>query len=364
MGFGNIIESFNKNKNNGKHLSQGELLKNRAEAFQNLLSIGREGFDSKKLEDMDKKEKKHLTNMEDRYNKLVSDYADSYKSFLMEHETLKQDVFKCKSKCLEIHNSSTQDYANKRLACQAGCDIKGPYLTSCADTYKGLNSDTTKQCAELTNGKCGNFGVTLGYNDYVTSQDNVDKYGKTLKDGCCVCGGGTGGKPKGIINKTEVSNCNNLATAFGVAEGSAPDMAYRNACKQADIANPSEHANFYKKFAAIEDKNNKVTTEAENLYKDIDKLHEVKNQLETGIFNEEQQLRQNLNRFEDNYSVLMQLGGRDPVTGKPKSQNPTFLAQEKEKKLQQKSEEMKFYFWSILALVLAVSTMVNFNRRI
>ena len=94
MGFENIVESFKQSKKNGKHLNQGDLLKNRAEALQNLISVGREGFSSDRLNKLDKNEKNHLKNLEGRYNKLVSDYANSYKSFLMEHEKLQQQVTK------------------------------------------------------------------------------------------------------------------------------------------------------------------------------------------------------------------------------------------------------------------------------
>ena len=62
MGFGNIIESFNQTKKTGHHLSQGGSLKKRAEALQNLISIGREGFDSARLNNLDKSEKNHLRN--------------------------------------------------------------------------------------------------------------------------------------------------------------------------------------------------------------------------------------------------------------------------------------------------------------
>tara|TARA_B100000424_G_C22933724_1_gene496733 strand:+ start:1307 stop:2404 length:1098 start_codon:yes stop_codon:yes gene_type:complete len=364
MGFENIFESFQQNKKTGRHLSQGELLRNRAEQLQNLISVGREGFESKKIKDMDKKERKHLQKLESSYNKLVSDYANSYKSFLLEHEKLQADVMKCKSKCLEIHNQSTQDYSNKRLACSAGCDLKAPYITKCKDTYRGLAKDSSKGCTELTDGKCDGGSITLGQNEYVAGEANVDKQGISLKDGCCECGGGKGGKPKGVINKTIVSSCSNLAAAFGVAEGSTPDQVYKSACLQAQVSNPSKNANFYKQFDKIQSKNSAVTGAAEKLYADIDTLHEVRKKLDENIESEEAKLANNLKRFETNYDTLQRLGGRDPVTGKPKSVNPTFLAQQEEKRLQQRSEEMKFYFWSILAIVLAVSTIINFQRKI
>ncbi len=364
MGFESITEAFNQNKKNGRHLSQGEMLRNRAEALQSLLSIGREGFESKKLKDMSKKEEKHIKKLESRYNKLVSDYATSYKGFLLEHEQLQSDVMSCKSKCLEIHNQSTQDYSNKRLACQAGCDLKAPFITKCKDIYKGHKSDSTKQCTALVNGKCDAGSVTLGQNDFVIGEANFDKEGTSLKDGCCACGGGKGGKPKGVINKTLVASCSNLASAFGVAEGSTPDQVYKSACLQAEIASPEANANFYKKFDAIQSKNSAVSGAADKLYADIDTLNEVKKKLDESIESEEVNLDNNLKRFETNYDKLMKLGGRDPTTGKPKAVNPTFLAQEEEKELMAKTEEMKFYFWSILAIVLAVSTVINFQRKI
>lgn len=369
MGFENIVESFNKfnrTKRNGKHLSQGELLRNRAEAMENVINVGREGFESKKLDKIDTKEKKHLTNLESKYNQLVSDYASAYKGFLLEHEKLQSDVMKCKSRCLEIHNSSTTDYANKRIACKAGCDIKAPFITECHDTYKGLKTNNSRKCAHLTSGKCSGGAVTLGQSTYVNSADNSDESGILLKDGCCECGGGKGGRPKGLINGTEIASCNNLAGAFGVQPGSEAYYIYRSACNQAghNTMDIGANANFYKKFNAIEAKNDKITNAAEKLYNDVDKLHEIRKSLGDTIYSEEDKLKTNLSRFEINYNELMKLGGRDPITGKPRSINPTFLAQEEDRKLQQKSEEMKFYFWSILAIALAVSTIINFTRKI
>ena len=369
MGFESIVESFNQfnqNKKNGKHLSQGEILRNRLEAMDNMIRSSREGFESKKINKIDGKEKKHLKTLENKYNKLVSDYANSYKGFLLEHEKLQSDVMRCKSKCLEIHNQSSQDYANKRIACKAGCDIKAPYIVECKDTYKGLSSDSSKKCGHLVSGKCSGGSITLGQTGWVSDDSRSDKSGITLKDGCCDCGGGKGGKPKGIVNGTEVSSCNNLASAFGISAGSETDYIYRSACNQAGqtTLNVSANRNLYKKFNKIQEKNDKVSDAAKSLYEDIDKLHEIRKGLGESISSEEQKLKTNLGRFEVNYDELMKLGGKDPITGKPKAMNPTFIAMEEDRRLQEKSEQMKFYFWSILAIALAVSTMINFARKI
>jgi len=366
MGFENIIESFNQTKKSAYHLSQGGSLKKRAEALQNLISIGREGFDSARLNSIDKNEKNHLKNLEGKYNKLVSDYANSYKSFLQEHQTLQGQVMKCKSKCLETHNRATSDYSNKRLACQAGCDLKAPYISSCKDTYLGLKSDSSKNCAILTKGKCDGGDVTLGQNKFVNSSSNIDKKSNTLKDGCCDCGGGTGGKPKGIVNKTPVSSCNDLANAFGITAASSSNENYKSACNQAGAGtiDVSRTKDFYKEFNKIQDKNLKISNAAEKLYGNIDKLHNIRVKLDNNINNEETKLKNTLSKFENTHSKLQSMSGRDPNTGRSKPMNPTFDAQQEDKRLQQKSEEMKFYFWSILAIVLAVSTMINFNRRI
>ena len=369
MGFLNIVESFNQfnqNKRNGKHLSQGEMLRNRLEAMNNIMRSTREGFESKKIDKIDNKEKKHLQNLETKYNQLVSRYADSYKGFLLEHEKLQSDVMKCKSRCLETYNQSTQDYSNKRIACRAGCDIKAPYIVKCKDTYKGLASDSSKKCGHLTSGKCSGGSITLGQGSWVADDARSDRTGITLKDGCCDCGGGRGGRPKGIVNGTEVASCNNLASAFGISEGSDSDYIYRSACNQAgqDTLDINANRNLYKKFNNIQEKNQKVTDKAVKLYKDIDKRHEIRKKLDENIMSEEEKLKTNLGRFEINYDELMKLGGKDPITGKPKAMNPTFIAMEEDRKLQEKSEQMKFYFWSILAIALAVSTMINFTRKI
>jgi hypothetical protein len=363
MGFENIIEAFYPNrkaKRNRRHIDQGSSLLNMREGLlNNIISAGREGFDTTRFKKLDKREKKMINNLEDKYNKLVSDYATSYKSFLTEHKELESQVTGCKANCLEKHNTGVTDYANKRKACAAGCEIKAPYIAECRDTYKGMKNQISKKCGNITPGKCSSGTVTIGQDNYVSGANYADNSGKSIKDGCCECGGGKGGAPAGLINGQEVKRCADIGSAFGIQVGSGADAAYKLACSQASNGKieTSRTSNFYKKYNTIQTKNQLISDAAQSLYDQINHLDGVDKKLKTSTNDSEAQLHTDLSTFEEKYSQLMDLGGK---SGK----DPTIEAQRKAVMLKKQAEEMSFYFMSILAIVLVVTTIVNFRRPI
>ena len=87
MGFENILEAFYSNNEKGrkaKAIGQGNSLLNIRENLMNVIEAGREGFDTTRFKKLDKREKKWISSLESKYNRLVSDYASSYKNFLIE----------------------------------------------------------------------------------------------------------------------------------------------------------------------------------------------------------------------------------------------------------------------------------------
>ena len=61
------------------------------------------------------------------------------------------------------------------------------------DTFK-TSRIGSKNCKQSTAGRCQNGQVELGMNNIVTSSNYADAAGITIKDGCCDCGGGSGGQ--------------------------------------------------------------------------------------------------------------------------------------------------------------------------
>ncbi|RZD40904.1 MAG: hypothetical protein CXT73_05945 [Methanobacteriota archaeon] len=361
MGFENIIEAFYPNQKaegGQRHIDQGNSLLNIREGLlNNIISAGREGFDTSRFTKMGKREKKLINGLEAKYNRLVSDYATSYKNFLVEHKELESQVTSCKSKCLERHNNKVDDYSNKRKSCVAGCQIKGPFIAECKDTYKGMRNQINKKCGNITPGKCSDGTITIGQEKYVGGSNYSDGSGKTIKDGCCECGGGTGGKPYGEINGQHLKRCTDIASAFGLEKGSGQDKAYQLACKQAAGIETGRTSQFYKKYNAIEAKNQKISDEAQSLYDQINHLDGVNKQLQSTTSDSETQLNSDLSSFEEKYAKLMELGGKE-------GKDPTIEAQRNSIMLKKQAEEMSFYFMSILAIVLVVTTIINFRRAI
>lgn len=362
MGFENILEAFYSNNEKGrkaKAIGQGNSLLNIRENLMNVIEAGREGFDTSRFTKLDKREKKWIKSLESKYNRLVSDYASSYKNFLIEHRELEGQVAKCKAHCLERYNTNVNDYANKRLACAAGCHIKGPFIAECKNTYTGMKNQLNRKCGNITPGKCSGGNVTVGQDNYVSASNYADRQGTTIKDGCCECGGGTGGRPSGEINGQEVKRCDDIYKAFGLEKGSGNDLAYRRACHGASKIQTGRTSNFYKKYNLIQAKNQKITNEAQKLYNTIDHLENVDKKIKTQTNDSERQLANDLRTFEERYAQLQELGGK--YEG---GQDPTIEAQRKSVLLKKQSEEMSFYFMSILAIVLVVTTIINFRRPI
>ena len=169
MGFENILEAFYSNNQKGrkaKAIGLGNSLLNMRESLMNVIEMGREGFregltDKKRFKKLDKREKKWISSLESKYNRLVSDYASSYKNFLIEHRELEGQVATCKAHCLERYNRNVDDYANKRLACAVGCQIKGPYLAECKNTYTGIRNHINKKLKPHTNDNITNKFLSL-----------------------------------------------------------------------------------------------------------------------------------------------------------------------------------------------------------
>jgi len=362
MGFENILEAFYSNNEKGrkaKAIGQGNSLLNIRENLMNVIEAGREGFDTTRFKKLDKREKKWISSLESKYNRLVSDYASSYKNFLVEHRELEGQVATCKAHCLERYNTNVNDYANKRLSCAAGCQIKGPFIAECKDTYTGMKNQLNKKCGNITPGKCSGGNVTVGQDNYVSASNYSDRAGKTVKDGCCECGGGTGGRPSAEINGNNVKRCDDIYKAFGLEKGSGADFAYRQACHGASKIETGRTSKFYKKYNGIQAKNQKITNEAQKLYNTIDHLENVDKKIKTTTVDSETQLGSDLKSFEEKYAILQELGGK--YEG---GQDPTIEAQRKSVLLKKQSEEMSFYFMSILAIVLVVTTIINFRRPI
>ena len=81
------------------------------------------GFEDGKqrLKTTSQKELEILQEMEKSYNRQLSEYSTSYKSFMTEYQKGVNDVKKCKASCLTNIPKSSSNSSYKRQSCQAGC---------------------------------------------------------------------------------------------------------------------------------------------------------------------------------------------------------------------------------------------------
>merc|ERR1711871_428947 len=137
---------------------QVDKLKSRMNLIENL-----SGFTQGKqtLKGVSDKELQVLQQLEQEYNRKLSAYSTNYKTFMGEYQKGVEDVKKCKANCItSIPRSGAWSY--KRQACNAGCDLKGPFVPKCLDGQ-----------------------VVLGQEGPVTSSNYADSNNVTIKDGCC-----------------------------------------------------------------------------------------------------------------------------------------------------------------------------------
>jgi len=361
MGFDEITNMFLPKKNMSleqikNHLRKPQTVDSRSHLIQGIkLYNVREGFDdnTKTFRNTNTKEKKVLTDISNNYNKLVSDYATAYQGYLQEHLRLTQSVENCRTKCAETHNQGP-GYGNKQRACIAGCSLKGVQVLKCKNTYKGLSSDSSKKCKDVAADHCDDGSINPGSSSqkYVNSADNSDSGSITISQGCCMCGGGSGGKPTAYINGTTIRKCDEIGKAMN-------DNEMIQHCKSAGTGvtgfSASANANFVNKYSNIKSKNQDVMNEAKKLKEKIGKLTTTRDKLRGTIASEEDSLEKNLKEFEEKYSKLQEYGegGKDW----------TSIAQYHTTLNKKNSEELKFYMWSVLAIVLIMTVVSNFKKR-
>ena len=229
------------------------------------------------------------------------------------------------------------------------------------DTYKGHNQDASKKCKDLVANHCTDGSVNPGSTsqNFVKSSEQADSQSTTLGEGCCECGGGGGGKPSAYINGIEVKSCNDLDKAFGGNAGDGTASAFKSECVNAgsnvSSFNAGNNANFHQKYAEVKGKNNAAMNEANKLKKKINTLIQARDKLRGTIASEEDSLDNNLKLFEEKYAELSSYGedGKDY----------TSIALHETTMNKKKSEELKFYMWSVLAIVLIITVISNFKKK-
>jgi len=355
----NKKQQMNNQSINGElinELSQGMvLLKNRKNKLNKLqkrigLIENLTGFTEGKqrLQTTSQKEIELLQKMEKEYNRQLSEYSTSYKAFMGEYQRGVNDVKKCKATCLKNIPRGSANWSYKRQSCKAGCELKGPYVSECENTYIKSKSGG-ESCNVVTNGRCLNGQVNLGQAVYVDSNDYADTADTTIRVGCCDCGGGAGGPPSTIIMGKKISKCNEIPGAF---KYTGSDGGYMTAsCITASVESERENANLHTKYSQLSSQNEELIKTAQNIFDKITELSKTDLTIQGKLDDEDFDLKNKLAEYGSVYA--------DILSRKSKKEQ-TMEGQLEDVRYKEDSQKLQLWIWTglaILTILFAIQRM-------
>uniref|UniRef100_A0A6C0KE31 Uncharacterized protein n=1 Tax=viral metagenome TaxID=1070528 RepID=A0A6C0KE31_9ZZZZ len=303
-----------------------------------------------KLKNVSKTELDELQKMEVDFNKDLTAYSQEYKNFMENYYKAVQQVEKCKADCLTKYPPGSPAESFNKQACAAGCDLKGPYVSKCEDTFTKSRIDGA-DCATATAGKCIDGVVQLTADTYVDDIGRADSNNVTIRKGCCVCGGGGGGPPSTKIRGKTIKSCDKMPAAFGYTGG---DGAYiKNTCLTAPIASPQSNANLYKQYEKLTSNNKDLITKAEKIFEKINKFNSLNGQLDTTMKSQRDELQDNLDEYSTVYLKLQNA---------KKYGNVTMDAQVEDIDLKENNQLFQLGIWGSLAILLVLVTLDKLQK--
>ena len=344
----NVLDLFKnreaQSQNTRKSINQLEqgmtLLNNRKQMLdkiQHKLSLV-ESFDTSKLDATNRKEIQMLRGMEGEFNKKLSQYSNAYRTFMKNYYKAIDQVKNCKSKCLTNYPIGSSAWSYNRQACQAGCELKGPYVQKCQDTFTRSRING-QDCKSITRGKCHGGNVDLGRDWIVKSSRYADSNNTSIKDGCCECGGGAGGPPSLEMRGKKITQCNQIRTAFGYKRGG---YYMTSACLSAPVATPQTNKNLWQEYGELTRQNKDLIKLSHKIFEKIKKFKKLDSSLENKLTNEESELKKYLSMYEDVHTKISELKSKE---------DRTIDGQVEDIYLKENSQTFHYVIWTSLAIL-------------
>jgi len=306
---------------------------------------------SDKLKNVSKDELEILKQLEADFNKNLSSYSQKYKTFMEGYYSAVQQVEKCKSDCLTKYPNGSTAWSFNRQACAGGCDLKGPYVSKCEDTFTKSRKATLGDCSTATSGKCMDENVVLGQDLFVDNIENADSNNVTIRKGCCVCGGGGGGPPSTTIRGKTIKSCDKMPAAFGYT---ASTGAYiKNTCLTAPVASPQSNSELYKQYEALTSENKGLIEQAETIFKKIQEFNSLNSTLDIKMSSARADLKKNLDDYSTIYSKLQ---------SNKKYGTVTLDGQVEDIDLKEKNQMLQLGIWGSLAVLLVLVTLDKLKK--
>ena len=305
-----------------------------------------------KLNEVSKAELDLLKKMEADFNKSLSSYSQKYKNFMENYYSAVEQVDKCKAECLNKYKSgSSGPWSFNQQACKGGCDLKGPYVSKCENTFTKSRIASLGDCASATKGKCMDGNVVLGQDSFVDDINNADSNNVTIRKGCCDCGGGGGGPPSTKIRGKLVKSCNEMPAAFGYSGSSGNYI--KNTCLTAPVATPQKNADLHKQYQALTEENKSLITQAEEIFEKINKFNSLNRNLDVEMKSTRAELQDNLDEYTTIYSKL-QASKKNGVV--------TLDGQVEDIDLKEKNQMLQLGIWGSLAVLLVLVTLDKLQK--
>ena len=297
-------------------LQQGiEYLNTRAKeitALTNQLNlINNEGFSTKPLDEATARELNIIKQLKQQFDLQLSQYAVMYKTFMDNYTKYNGMVTTCKQNCNDAYPVGSSAWSYNRQACKGGCELKGPYATKCQDRY--VSSGGNMSCSAITARGVCNGGSVIDETAANDPSQKDPKYGNTYAQGCCSCGGGSGGPPKANVRGNKIDSCNDMWKAFGYPSPSSGDYTI-NACKNAPYASPEGAANLWVQYNEVVTYNNNLMKLSKKIYEKIDNLSKIDNKIATDLQNKRTYLKNQLSQFDTTYAELKNIEGQASST--------------------------------------------------
>ena len=304
-----------------------------------------------KLKNVSKNELDALKSMEKDFNQSLSSYSQKYKNFMENYYKAVEQVEKCKADCLTKYTEGSSAWSFNRQACQGGCDLKGPYVSKCADTFTKSRIASLGDCTTAVKGKCMDGKVVLGQDSFVDDINNADSNNVTLRKGCCDCGGGGGGPPSTKIRGKTVKNCSEMPAAFGYSGSSGNYI--KNSCLTAPVASPESNGNLYKQYEELTAENTNLIKQAEAIFEKINKFNTLNSTLDIKMKSTRDELQKNLDDYGSIYTKLQ---------ASKKYGISTLDGQVEDIDLKENNQLLQLGIWGSLAVLLVLVTLDKLKK--
>ena len=185
----------------------------------------------------------------------------------------------------------------------------------------------------------------------VTSSNYADTLGTTIKDGCCDCGGGSGGPPVWEKDGVKVKSCDTIAKAMGYKNGEGGWAT--SACSQARVDSSEKNKTLYEEYGVLTQKNENLIATAKLIFEKIQKLQKAREDIDIDMGGLDLKLDSQLTDYGTIFANIKNIR-----SGK----NRTIDGQLEDITSKEASSSLQFIIWSGLAILTILLVLQRMRK--